>query len=247
MKLSIITINLNNDIGLEKTIRSVVDQTFLDFEYIIIDGGSTDESIDVIKKYAHKINYWVSESDRGIYHAMNKGILKAKGDYCLFLNSGDYLLNQDILEKVFKLNRTEDILYGNMIFDYGSNNLVKSLMPMKIDFKQLMRSTLWHPASFISRRLLLSLGMYDESLKIASDYDFFLKAILLNKCNTYHVQETISVFSHGGISSLPDYKELFQEERNLVQLRYFSQKEINNAVHKNIFEKVIRLLKKLIS
>lgn len=247
MKLSIITINFNDKIGLEKTIQSVVEQTFTDFEYIIIDGGSTDESVSVIKKHANKIKYWVSESDQGVYHAMNKGIAKATGDYCLFLNSGDYLLEKDILKKVFTLNRTEDILYGNMIFDYGFNNLVKGVKPEQINFKHMMRDTLWHPVSFIRKELLLLLGMYDESLKIAADYDFFVRAILINKCITYHLPETISVFSHNGISSLPANREIIQAERNSIQLRYFSQKLINDAIHKSIFEKVIEKLKQIIS
>lgn len=247
MKLSIITINFNNSIGLEKTIQSVVKQTFSDFEYIIIDGGSTDESIAVIKKYAHKINYWVSEPDHGIYNAMNKGISKAAGNYCLFLNSGDYLLGKDILEKVFALKRTEDILYGNIIFDYGSGNHVKGVMPEQINFKHMMRDTLWHPVSFIRKELLLSLEMYDESLEIAADYDFFLKATVLNKCSLYHLQETISVFSFDGISSLAASREKIQTERNSIQLRYFSQKQIDDAIHKNIIEKVIGKLKKIIS
>jgi len=239
MKLSVITINLNNNAGLEKTIQSVVEQTFTDFEYIIIDGGSTDESVAVIKQYAHKIKYWVSEPDHGIYHAMNKGISKATGNYCLFLNSGDYLFDRDILKKVFALNRTEDILYGNMMIDYNSGRLVKGTMPAQIDLKQLMRDTLWHPVSFIRKELLLSLGMYDESLEIAADYNFFIRAILINKCSTYHLQETISVFSCNGLSSMPANREKLQAERSSIQLRYFNPEQINDALHENYFDKII--------
>jgi len=115
--LSIISINLNNVAGLQKTIESVWPQTFTDYEYIIIDGGSTDGSIDIIKKYSDKITYWISEKDNGIYHAMNKGIEVAKGDYCLFLNSGDWLVDKKILENVFSNNHSEDILYGDMMVD----------------------------------------------------------------------------------------------------------------------------------
>ena len=101
MKFSIITINYNNCEGLRRTIESVVNQTCHDFEYIIIDGGSTDGSVDVIKQYADQIDYWVSEPDKGIYNAMNKGVAVAKGEYCLFLNSGDSLHNNSALAKVF--------------------------------------------------------------------------------------------------------------------------------------------------
>ena len=96
-ELSIITINLNNCAGLQKTLDSVFAQTFTDYEYLVIDGGSTDGSAELIKKQENKFVYCVSEKDNGIYHAMNKGIRKATGDYLLFLNSGDYLVNDEVL------------------------------------------------------------------------------------------------------------------------------------------------------
>ena len=102
MKLSVITINFNNRDGLRKTIESVVKQTYKDFEYIIIDGGSTDGSVDVIKEYADKIDYWVSEPDKGIYNAMNKGIDVAKGEYCIFMNSGDVFFSNDVYNEVYE-------------------------------------------------------------------------------------------------------------------------------------------------
>jgi acetyltransferase-like isoleucine patch superfamily enzyme len=130
MKLSIITINRNNAAGLRKTIESVVSQTYTDFEYIIIDGASTDDSVNIIKEYAEATLpcgeglgerlYWVSEPDKGIYNAMNKGILKANGEYCLFLNSGDWLYDNDVLNDVFSISPTEDIVYGNDVF-IGAN------------------------------------------------------------------------------------------------------------------------------
>ncbi len=125
VKLSIITVNLNNSAGLRKTIESIVKQTFKDFEYIIIDGGSTDGSAEVIKEFADKITYWVSEPDKGIYNAMNKGILHAKGEYLLFLNSGDWLADDDLLSKVFCEPRTADIIYGHMNFVSGDKILLR--------------------------------------------------------------------------------------------------------------------------
>ena len=119
-KLSIITINRNNAAGLRKTIESVVSQTYTDFEYIIIDGASTDGSVEVIKEYAEATLpcgeglgerlYWVSEPDKGIYNAMNKGILKAQGEYLLFLNSGDWLVDKDVIKSFIDLNIINDIV-----------------------------------------------------------------------------------------------------------------------------------------
>ena len=111
MKYSIITINLNNSAGLRKTIESVVNQTFQDFEYIIIDGGSTDGSVDIIKEYSSRIDYWVSEPDRGIYNAMNKGIVQAHGDYINFMNSGDCFSKNTILEEIYA-DLSFDFVFG---------------------------------------------------------------------------------------------------------------------------------------
>ena len=114
MKLSIITINLNNKNGLSETISSVIAQTFTDYEYIIIDGQSTDGSLEVIKQNANHINQWISENDHGIYNAMNKGLNLAKGEYCLFLNSGDSLYDSDVLQVLFSQSFTEDIISGGI-------------------------------------------------------------------------------------------------------------------------------------
>ena len=111
MKYSIITINFNNREGLERTIKSVITQTCQDFEYIIIDGGSTDGSIDIIKKYANKIHYWVSEPDNGIYHAMNKGVQFAHGEYLNFMNSGDFFIDIEVLSDLFPF-LNNDIITG---------------------------------------------------------------------------------------------------------------------------------------
>ena len=108
MKLSIITINYNNTKGLRRTIESVACQTSRDYEFIIIDGGSSDGSVDVIKEYADKIDYWVSEPDGGIYPAMNKGVRSAHGEYCIFMNSGDEFYTKDVIESVINLQINED-------------------------------------------------------------------------------------------------------------------------------------------
>lgn len=112
MYYSIITINYNNKEGLELTIKSVLSQTYRNYQFIIIDGGSSDGSFDVIKKYANNINYWISEPDKGRYNAMNKGIKQAKGDYLNFMNSGDTFHSPTVLEDIARMNLTEDIITG---------------------------------------------------------------------------------------------------------------------------------------
>src|SRR5687768_8039033 len=118
MKVSIITINLNNAADLKLTIESILNQTYKDFEFIIIDGGSTDGSLDLIKQNEDKITSWISEKDKGIFNAMNKGILKATGEYLIMLNAGDLFHDPKVLQDIFEgKNHTEDILYGNALLE----------------------------------------------------------------------------------------------------------------------------------
>jgi glycosyltransferase involved in cell wall biosynthesis len=225
-KCSIITINYNNKPGLEKTIRSVAEQTFQDFEYIIIDGGSTDGSKQVMDAFRNKISYSVSEPDKGIYNAQNKGISVAKGDYLLFLNSGDFLVNNDVLKKVFSTEHTEDILYGNMRINWGGGSISEGKMPQVISSEHMFNDTLWHPVSFIRRSLFDKFGLYNENYKIVADYDFFFRAIIKNKVSTKHLGMVISEYDTSGLSSKPEHKELEKNERRRVQETYLSEDEI---------------------
>ena len=143
MKLSIITINLNNRDGLQKTIDSVVSQTFRDFEWIVIDGGSTDGSKELIEQYADHFSYWVSEPDKGIYNAMNKGIKVAKGEYLQFLNSGDWLVDEKALERCFWHESKADIAYGDLWFCNGEEK-ERYKYPNKLTLKYLYDFSLGH-------------------------------------------------------------------------------------------------------
>lgn len=225
-KISVITINYNNDKGLEKTLESTVSQTFPDFEIIVIDGGSTDRSVEVIKKYAGRIAAWVSEKDRGIYHAMNKGIGKATGEYCLFLNSGDVLADSGTLARVASLHHTEDILYGELIFDYGNKKVQPAKRPEKIDVAHLFHDNIWHPASFIRRSLFTTIGLYDEKYRIASDYDFFFHALIAAKVSRAYLPFPIAVFDTTGVSTLPENLQKVNAERKAIQQSYLSAAEI---------------------
>jgi glycosyltransferase involved in cell wall biosynthesis len=211
-KLSIITINLNNKKGLLRTITSVVEQTFQDFEYIIIDGGSKDGSVDIIKQYSHKINYWVSEPDSGVYIAMNKGIKKATGKYCLFLNSGDNLVDTEVLRKVFAFQKDKDILYGDVFF--GKR---KVSFPQQLDLAYFIKSSLGHPSTFIKRDLFDKIGYYNESLKIVADWEFFLNAIVLGGCSYQYLEGlVIARFSIGGASMVNENEASQLHEKEIV-------------------------------
>jgi len=224
--LSIITINFNNAEGLEKTINSVVSQLFQDFEYLVIDGGSNDNSVNVIKQN-NRINYWESKKDGGIYDAMNKGILNASGQYLLFLNSGDYLC-ENVLQNVFKEKQTKDIIYGNMKINWGGSKVTEGFMPNQITIEHMVKDTLWHPVSFIKKELFDKFGLYNTNYKIVADYDFFFKTIIMNKVSTYHLNVFISEYNVEGLSSLPSNKKKEKIERLQVLKSYFSDEAIHS-------------------
>ena len=212
-QLSIITINKNDAKGLEKTLESIwKKQSFKDFEHIIIDGASTDNSINIIKKYASHLSYWVSEPDKGIYNAMNKGIIKAKGNYLLFLNSGDWLEN-DILARVFKENFTEDIVYADLYLYRNADDVQISTYPDKLTLPFIYNYSLGHPSTFIKRELFKNM-LYEEKYQIISDWAFFIKQILLFNRTTKHLNFAVSYFNIYGISSDPKSGNLIMQERS---------------------------------
>lgn len=212
MRYSIITINYNNKKGLNYTIKSVVCQSCNDYEFIIIDGGSSDGSVDVIKEYATNIAYWVSEKDNGVYHAMNKGIAKAKGDYLIFMNSGDCFHSPEALNAVEQYQ--EDIVCGKII--KGESTWPSGHNKPTISLVDLMRGSLPHQAMFIKRELLVK-HPYDENYKILSDWKFCIEAIVFDNCSFRNIDIIIADYDTSGISTnsnglLPKERELILKE-----------------------------------
>lgn len=212
-KLSVITINYNNADGLQKTIQSVLAQNFEDFEYIIIDGGSSDGSKAIIEDQADSLAYWVSEMDAGIYNAMNKGIKKATGDYLLFLNSGDYLFNDEVVKEIFAQGNEADIIYGNLVAEKEDSTRTEWILTKELSPSYFISSSLPHSSSFIKRSLFLNHGLYSEHFKIVSDWEFFFKATQKYKCSYQHVPLFASVFTLGGISTKQENIKLRLEEK----------------------------------
>ena len=212
MKLSIITINYNDRSGLQKTIESVISQTFRDFEWIVIDGGSTDGSRELIEHNSDRFSYWVSEPDHGVYNAMNKGIKVARGEYLQFLNSGDWLFDETSLARCFSHPFTSDIVYGDFFFVYKDGEMKKSHFPSQLSLRYFYQFSLGHNASFIKRELLQK-DLYDERFKIVSDWEFFLKKAMEN-CSFEYIDETVSCFETNGISCVN--LELVRQEREIV-------------------------------
>jgi glycosyltransferase involved in cell wall biosynthesis len=255
MKLSIITINRNNAAGLEKTIRSVVCQTYTDFEYIIIDGNSDDGSVDVIKKFANKITYWVSEPDSGIYNAMNKGIRKAQGEYCLFLNSGDCLLKPATLQNVFEeITGLDDagIYYSDGLKNDGSIQI----FPDCVNINHLLNSTLNHQNTLIKCSLFHEHEYYNENLKIASDWEFFLNELWTYKTKFVHIKTNISLFDASGIGSSNTamrrlenktvFKNVFPElSSSIIELRNYHESVYYDIIKNYGSTKILSFLLRL--
>jgi glycosyltransferase involved in cell wall biosynthesis len=212
MKISIITINLNNIRGLGKTIESVFDQAFYELEYLVIDGGSTDGSVELLQQNNDRIAYWISEPDSGVFQAMNKGIRKATGEYLLFLNSGDFLLHDHVLNSVFKGNPQEDILCGTSLITRNGTPLYYSAPPDFFTLRFFCNRNIPHQSTFIKRNLFEKHGYYREDFKIKSDYEFWIRAIILNNCNTRKLNILISDYNLEGISSDPGNVSLARTE-----------------------------------
>ncbi len=241
-KLSVITINLNNLKGLEETIKSVIIQNTQDFEFIIIDGASTDGSVALIERlavsdkrlvgvtnddkefsdiFAHSLTFspthqlkWCSEPDTGIYNAMNKGIKMAKGEYLLFLNSGDCFYDENVVKDFYSLNPTADVVSGNLeviIDDEKRVMYAHNGESFTLDYFYPC-NTLPHQATFIKRDCFSKYGLYDETLRIASDWMFFVKLLVINRGSYHYFNRLIAQFDNQGISSQFDNKSLIDKE-----------------------------------
>ena len=227
MKLSIVTINRNNAEGLRKTIESVVAQTLDDFEYIVIDGASTDGSVDVIRQYEDRISYWVSEPDKGIYNAMNKGIARAKGEYLLFLNSGDYLVDKNVLVNVVAYELKDDIVYGEQ----------------NCTFLTYLSATLPHQSTFIKRELFDQIGLYNEKNKIVSDWEWFAVALFRYNVSLIHIKEVIACYDLNGISNDKEMENLHQKEKNDCLYRNFPRLMKDVEVYNRLYNKYYNIPK----
>lgn len=255
MKLSIITINYNNAAGLKKTLDSVASQTCTDFEHIIVDGASTDESVEIIREYEQSLASslspltshltWLSEPDTGIYNAMNKGVRLAKGEYTLMLNSGDYLVDENVVEKILPLLESTDIIQGNTIEDtackrYRNRGYGKS----DIDFFDVMKGHFLHQASFCRRDLFDRYGMFDESYRIIGDTKFFMTCLGKENASFAYIDLDIANYDTMGVSA--ETHGLWAERRALEYRRMRDELYSNRL---NIFfeenDKKIRLYDEL--
>lgn len=216
LKISVITVCLNAEKYIGQTIKSVVSQKTCNVEYIVIDGGSTDKTVSIIRQYETKITNWVSEPDSGIADAMNKGIKIATGDYLLFLHADDYLVDGAVLSRAIKHFYTgADIYAFDVLFKTNDKDIKKSTKPFGI--RTYFKTPVMHQGAFCKKELFEELNGFDPSFKIAMDYDFFYKANQ-KKIGMEIQHQTISVMRDTGISSRKDWlslKKRFSEEKRV--------------------------------
>ena len=249
--VSIITACFNSEKFLERTLQSVCCQTYPNIEHIIIDGGSKDATLDIIKKHKEHISYWISEPDKGVYDAMNKGINVSSGDILYFLNSDDRLYDKDVIKKIvyfLKLKKAA-FVYGN-ILNCNSNNYDLSLgkYPDLITKRHFLRGTIGHPATFFHRNCFKKAGNFDIRYKILSDYEWFLRALFKHKLRSYHMRQIVSIFQCNGISSDKKNSDCITNERKAIEKIYFNKIEtylgkfINFFLYGDCFRYILRVV-----
>ena len=203
MVISVITVVYNNKNTIERCIRSVLNQKYKDIEFIIIDGSSTDGTIDIIKSYGNKISKFVSESDNGIYDAMNKGIKLVTGDVIGFLNSDDRFYENDIVSRIaYEFCNSEiDCCYANLLIKDEDNNIVRNWISS--DFKKGLFQKSWtpaHPTFYCKKEVYEKFGSYRTDYQIASDTDLMFRFLDIHKIRSKFIDQYFVIMSHGGVS-----------------------------------------------
>jgi glycosyltransferase involved in cell wall biosynthesis len=224
MKFSIITINFNDCKGLEKTIQSVLSQTFADYEYIVIDGGSTDGSVEVIKKYESHITYWVSEPDGGIYNALNKGLCRATGEYVNCMNSGDIFATPHVLQQIVDENVPlgTALIYGDTVFAEVDGRMTYQVPNPFWQSKEYIHGMgICHQSLYVRTDLAQSHPYDERHYHILADFDA-IQRIHAEEASTYYIPKPFTIFDRNGLSST-HYKEGWRE-MGLITHRYGTPK-----------------------
>lgn len=225
MKVSIITISYNNLEGLKNTYRSIHQQTFHDYEWIVIDGGSEDGTKEFLREHDSEIAYWCCEPDKGVYNAQNKGTEHATGEYSIYMNSGDSFYADDVLEKIFERQTDADVIYGNwmLVFEDGKKRL--GVAPEAADLAYFFDDNMCHQSMLIKTEAVLN-RPYDESFRIYADWDEWLALYMQGK-RFEKIDLTICNFLVGGISTGDNASEKLKQERKVeikrINERYYEE------------------------
>jgi len=219
LKISIVIPTYNSEKTLERAIESVINQTYKNIEVIIIDGGSSDKTLNIIKKYKNKIDYWVSEKDDGIYDAMNKGIKKSNGDILYFLGSDDYLYNNNVIFEVMSFLSLKSIylIEGDVLKTFS--NRKNLLVSGKIFFRDIVAGRRPpHQGVFVRKEELLKVGKFNLEYPTVADFDFFCRFFLKYRDNIKYLPKIIAVYNGEGNSS---NRKITNKESSKIIKKYF--------------------------
>lgn len=207
VKISVVTVVLNAAGSVEKCVASVLGQTYDNFEYLVIDGVSTDGTLEILARYRDRIDYLVSEPDRGLYHAMNKGIRAATGDFVYFLNSDDTFCDEKVVADVaaaIQQNPSVDLVYGDVLMGAGDHLMKRPQVPV-LDRESLCRKGFCHQALFARRELLLRTGGFSEQYRIVADGDWLARALAAG-ATSFHLERDIAIFAMDGLSGTSNWR-----------------------------------------
>ncbi len=223
MKVSIITVTYNSSNTIERTINSVLDQNYQNIEYIIIDGGSTDNTIQIINKYRNRISKIVSEKDKGIYDAMNKGVYFANGDLICFLNSDDIYFDNNIINIVVQefINNNIDLVYGDVVFFKKNINKFTRYYSSKIFNLKMLKYGIMpaHQSMFIKKDIFDKFGNFSIKYKIAGDFDWVLRVFKNNTIKSKYLNKVLIKMQYGGVSTSGLKSKLLINSETLVSCR----------------------------
>lgn len=220
--LSIITVCRNEVSRIQRTIDSVMQQSDSDFEWIIVDGASTDGTLQLLQSYQPRISLLISEPDRGLYDAMNKGIRMASGEFVLFLNAGDYLQNREVVSAFYKRTGTSDIVIGGILIVYPDDReQYRKSTGKNLDRELLYWRSFDHQVTFIKRVLFEKFGSYDLSFKILADWEFFARVVVRQGVSVEAWDHYVAVYSFDGISArLENRQQLYRERQRIRRMHY---------------------------
>lgn len=230
MKISVITVCRNAQELIENTLLSVFQQTYMNYEYIVIDGASTDKTVAIIEKYKDKISYFISEPDAGIYNAMNKGIKAATGDVLYFLNAGDTVYDENVFSEIideFNNYPQAELIFGDIYFRNNKNLSEHQIKPERIfTFHRflfnlsLYHLALPHQATFFQKHLFDKYGLYREDFKINGDREFYLRTMIKEKILFKYKKRIVVNYLMGGISELKENLSIHQKENDIIKKEY---------------------------
>ena len=242
LKISIITVSFNSEETIKHTIESVLSQTYTNIEYIIIDAASTDNTVSIIKSYADKISYFISEKDQGIYYGMNKGLHVANGDIVGILNSDDRYSNINVISDVVRSFESNscDTVFGDLVYvDQFSNKIIRYWKSGNFNYNSIRKGwMLPHPTFFVRKDIYNKYGFYSEDLKIASDYEMMIRLLYKNKCSSYYIKKILVEMRNGGFSNQSYLNRLKANSEDVLAWKL-------NGLNPPLFLRIFKPLRKL--